>query len=53
VAQTATVANVSANGRTAAQGEDLLPGVLSSTAPDVLLLMMGTNDIKRGARRGA
>lgn len=47
-AQTPTVANVSANGRTAAQGEDLLPGVLSSTAPEVLLLMMGTNDINGG-----
>jgi len=48
VRQTPTVQNVSVSGRTAAQGEDLLPGVLSSTAPEVLLLMMGTNDINGG-----
>lgn len=48
VRQTPAVANISENGRTAAQGEDLLPGVLSNTAPEVLLLMMGTNDINGG-----
>lgn len=48
VAQAPTVSNVSANGRTAAEGEDLLPAVLSSAAPEVLLLMMGTNDINAG-----
>lgn len=48
VRQTPTVANASENGRTAARGEDLLPGVLSSAAPEVLLLMMGTNDINGG-----
>lgn len=48
VGQTPTVGNVSVSGRTAVQAEDVLPGVLSSSAPEVLLLMMGTNDVNAG-----
>ena len=48
VAQTPAVVNISENGRTAVQGEDMLPDVLSSAAPEVLLIMLGTNDINIG-----
>jgi lysophospholipase L1-like esterase len=44
-AQSSTVVNEGVPGETAAEGSSRLPGVLTSQAPEVLLLLEGINDI--------
>ena len=49
--QTFTISTSGVSGEAAPDGEDRLPGVLSATNPEVLLLMEGTNDLTGGAAR--